>query len=98
VRHSPYLLVLPITNATSETVTNAVAHAFTELPTTMRNADWDRRVEMARPTEFTSATSIPVFFCDAHCPRQRGSNENNRLLRQSFPKRTDVSLHIDEIG
>jgi IS30 family transposase len=68
VLHSRYLLVLPITNATSETVTNAVARAFTELPTTMRNADWDRRVEMARPTEFTSATSIPVFFCDAQWP------------------------------
>jgi transposase, IS30 family len=53
---------------------------------------------MTRPTEFTSATSIPVFFCDAHCPWKRGSNENNELLRQSFPKKTDVSLHIDEIG
>jgi IS30 family transposase len=53
---------------------------------------------MARPTEFTSATSIPVFFCDAHCPWQRGSNENNRYCANPSPKKTDVSLHIDEIG
>jgi IS30 family transposase len=49
---------------------------------------------MTRHTDFTAATGIPVYFCDAYCPWQRGSNENsNGLLRQYFPKKTDLSQH-----
>jgi IS30 family transposase len=48
---------------------------------------------MTRHGEFTWATGIPVYFCDAYCPWQRGSNESsNGLLRQYFPKKTDLSL------
>jgi len=51
---------------------------------------------MTRHAELTSATGIPVYFCDAYCPWQRGSNENtNGLLRQYFPKKTDLSLHTE---
>jgi IS30 family transposase len=97
-RHSRYLLVLPIKDATSGTVITAVAQAFARLPDTMRNSlTWDRGVEMTRHAEFSWATGIPVYFCDAYCPWQRGSNENsNGLLRQYFPKKTDLSIHTAE--
>jgi len=54
---------------------------------------------MARHLQFTTATDIPVFFCDPHSPWQRGSNENtNGLLRQYFPKSTNLTVHIaDEL-
>ena len=76
----------------------AVTAAFQQLPPTMRRSlTWDRGVEMTRHTDFTAATGIPVYFCDAYCPWQRGSNENsNGLLRQYFPKKTDLSQHDDD--
>ncbi len=97
-RHSRYLLVLPLNDATSATVITAIADAFARLPETMRKTlTWDRGVEMTRHAEFTSASGIPVYFCNAYCPWQRGSNENtNELLRQYFPKKTDLSLHSPE--
>jgi len=86
-RHSRYLLVLPLLDATTRTVVAALMAAFQQLPPTMRRSlTWDRGVEMTRHTDFTAATGIPVYFCDAYCPWQRGSNENsNGLLRQYFP-------------
>lgn len=49
---------------------------------------------MARHTEITAATGTTVYFCDAHSPWQRGTNENtNRLLRDYFPKRTNLNIH-----
>jgi IS30 family transposase len=97
-RHSRYLLVLPVKDATSGTVITAVAKAFARLPETMRKTlTWDRGTEMTRHAEFTWASGVPVYFCDAYCPWQRGSNENtNGLLRQYFPKKTDLSLHTPE--
>jgi IS30 family transposase len=78
-------------------VTAAVAQAFRRLTDPMRKTlTWDRGTEMTRHAELTSATGIPVYFCDAYCPWQRGSNENtNGLLRQYFPKKTDLSLHTE---
>ena len=76
----------------------AVAKAFARLPQTMRKTlTWDRGTEMTRHAEFTWASGVPVYFCDAYCPWQRSSNENtNGLLRQYFPKKTDLSLHTPE--
>ncbi|AEA22340.1 Integrase catalytic region [Pseudonocardia dioxanivorans CB1190] len=63
-------------------------------PSLLRSITWDQGTEMARHTDITATLAVPVYFCDAHAPWQRGSNENtNGLLRQYFPKRTDLSIH-----
>ncbi|CAM3784122.1 Integrase catalytic domain-containing protein [Nocardiopsis gilva] len=76
-------------------VRNALIEAASTLPKQLRRSlTWDQGSEMHLHTEFTTATDIPVFFCDPASPWQRGSNENtNGLLRQYFPKGTDLSGH-----
>ncbi|SFN95393.1 Integrase core domain-containing protein [Streptomyces sp. cf124] len=76
-------------------VRDALVHAFAGLPADLaRSLTWDQGSEMGRHDEFTRATSIPVYFCEPASPWQRGSNENtNGLLRQYFPKGTDLSIY-----
>ena len=80
---------------TAEQVRDAMITTMGALPEALRRSlTWDQGIEMARHAEITLALDLPVYFCDPHSPWQRGSNENtNGLLRQYFPKGTDLSLH-----
>jgi len=88
------LLHLP-ENHTALTVSTAMIKAMnTLLEQLRRSVTWDQGREMAKHQEITMATAMPIYFCDPHSPWQRGSNENtNGLLRQYFPKSTDLSFH-----
>jgi IS30 family transposase len=74
-------------------VVGALSRQVRKLPATLRRSlTWDRGLEMAKHKDFTVATDVQVYFCDPQSPWQRGSNENtNGLLRQYFPKKTDLS-------
>lgn len=80
---------------TARTVADAMITAMNTLPEQLRRSTtWDQGGEMSRHQEITMATGMPIYFCDPHSPWQRGSNENtNGLLRQYFPKSTDLSFH-----
>ena len=80
---------------TAETVAAAMIAKMPELPEILwRSLTWDQGREMALHTKITEATGLPIYFCDPRSPWQRASNENtNGLLRQYFPKGTDLSLH-----
>ena len=94
-RHSRYVMLAKLPNRYTETVINALIKQAHSLPKELyKSLTWDRGTEMADHRRFTLATDIDVYFCDPHSPWQRGSNENtNRLLRQYFPKGTDLSVH-----
>lgn len=94
-RQSRYLMLLKLSGKDTETVTNALIRNAHKLPHELyKSLTWDRGKEMADHKRFTLATDIQVYFCDPHHPWQRGTNENtNGLLRQYFPKGTDLSAY-----
>lgn len=94
-RHSRYVTLAKIPNKETETVVNALIKQARKLPGELyKSLTWDRGKELADHRRFTIETDIAVFFCDPQSPWQRGSNENtNRLLRQYFPKKTDLAPH-----
>jgi IS30 family transposase len=95
-RASRYVLLVHLPDdRTAETMRDALAATIQTLPAELkRSLTWDQGSEMGLHHQFAMAADMPVYFCDPHSPWQRGSNENtNGLLRQYFPRGTDLSLH-----
>jgi IS30 family transposase len=92
-RHSRFVMLLKVPSKNTATVVTALARHIGKLPQELRRSlTWDRGKEMAAHKSFTVATNVQVYFCDPRSPWQRGTNENtNGLLRQYFPKGTDLS-------
>jgi IS30 family transposase len=92
-RQTRYVMLVKIPSKDTETVINALIRHACKLPQELyKSLTWDRGTEMTDHKRFTVATDIKVYFCDPQHPWQRGSNENtNGLLRQYFPKGTDLS-------
>ena len=92
-RHTRFAMLLKVPSKDTATVVAALAKHVRKLPQQLRRSlTWDRGKEMADHKSFTIATNVQVYFCDPHSPWQRGSNENtNGLLRQYFPRGTDLS-------
>ena len=94
-RHTRYVMLVKLANKETQTVVSALIEQARKLPTELyKSLTWDRGKELADHRRFTLATDIAVYFCDPQSPWQRGSNENtNGLLRQYFPKGTDLSIY-----
>jgi IS30 family transposase len=94
-RQTRYVMLAKVKNKDTENVINALIKQADKLPRELyRSLTWDRGKELTDHKRFTLATNATVYFCDPKSPWQRGSNENtNGLLRQYFPKRTDLSVH-----
>jgi IS30 family transposase len=94
-RHSRYVMLFHPVDNTAESVRIALTDTVKQLPDHLwKSLTWDQGKEMAQHATFTVDTGVQVYFCDPKSPWQRGSNENtNGLLRQYFPKGTDLSLH-----
>ena len=103
-RRSRYVCLVRVTGKDTQTVVRALTRRVQRLPAgLMATLTWDRGLELAAHRTFSIATGVQVYFCDPRSPWQRGSNENtNGLLRQYFPRRTDLSgysqRHLDAIA
>jgi IS30 family transposase len=98
-RQTRYVLLCRLPNGHhADAVRDAITKRIRTLPTQLRRSlTWDQGKEMSQHIAFTVATGIQVYFCDPHSPWQRGTNENtNGLLRQYFPKGTDLTSHSQQ--
>ena len=94
-RQSRYVLLVKVDGKDTTTVVDALTAQVQTLPAKLQaSLTWDRGMELADHRRFTVATDVAVYFCDPRSPWQRGTNENtNGLLRQYFPRQTDLSVH-----
>ena len=94
-RHTRYVMLAKVKNKDTESVVSALIKQSKKLPDELyKSLTWDRGKELADHERFTLETDINFYFCDPRSPWQRSSNENtNGLLRQYFPKGTDLSVH-----
>ena len=92
-RHSRFTILVKVPSKDTATVVASLTRQVRKLPASLRRSlTWDRGLEMAKHKTFTVATKVNVYFCDPQSPWQRGTNENtNGLLRQYFPRKTDLS-------
>ena len=94
-RQSRYVMLVKVPSNKTKPVIEALIKQANKLPAELyKSLTWDRGCELTNHKDFTLATDIQVYFCDPQSPWQRGSNENtNRLLRQYFPKGTNLNEH-----
>ena len=94
-RHTRFVMLIKVAGKDTASVVAALSKHVRKLPRELRRSlTWDRGKEMTDHKRFTFATDVQVYFCDPRSPWQRGSNENtNGLLRQYFPKGTDLSVY-----
>ncbi len=94
-RQSRFVMLVRVPGKDTKSVVDALVRRVAKLPAgLMASLTWDRGLEMADHKRFSIDTNVAVYFCDPRSPWQRGSNENtNGLLRQYFPKGTDLSVH-----
>jgi len=97
-RRTRYVMLVKVGGKETQTVVAALTAQIQHLPRELRQTlTWDRGKELADHKNLALATDLDIYFCDPHSPWQRGTNENtNRLLRQYFPKGTDLSVHSQE--
>lgn len=97
-RQSRFTMLVHVAGKDTTSVVSALCREVGQLPDQLKKSlTWDRGGELGNHRTFTLATDMQVYFCDPQSPWQRGSNENtNRLLRQYFPKKTDLSGYSQE--
>ncbi len=94
-RHTRYVMLAKVADKSTQTVVSALIKQAKKLPIELfKSLTWDQGKELTDHRRFSLTTDIDVYFCDPRSPWQRGSNENtNGLLRQYFPKGTDLSVY-----
>lgn len=94
-RSSRFTMLVKVPGKDTASVVTALSTQIRQLPSALRRSlTWDRGMELAQHKRLTIDTNVQVYFCDPQSPWQRGTNENtNRLLRQYFPKGTDLSRY-----